>query len=385
MSTTEASTGRGPAAPEQDQMATAALNGIIQELETTLSSRSMASRADALKRITDLFVSNSNQYGDHAVALFGDVIMSLADAMETSVRAALSERMAVVPNAPSGLIRRLAFDDAVAVAGPVLSKSRQLTDAALVENAKVTSQEHLLAIAAREQISEGVTDVLLHRGDARVARSAVRNPGARFSTDGQELLVQRSQDDAELAVGVCRRADIPRHRVVRLFAAASDEVRKRLAASGLTKKDLVGDLVFDASNRMQTRSRIESHEYAEAQKRVEKLHRAGRLGETEVEGFASAGSFEDTVVALSLLCEVRIEVIERAMAQPRPELVLLLAKSVGFSWRTAKTLLVMRHELEGEDAGEEDLEESFNTYSRMQPETARKAVYFLRLRERARA
>ena len=84
-------------------------------------------------------------------------------------------------NSPPKLIRSLAFDDEIAVAGPVLVHSQQLSDADLVENAANKSQKHLLAIAQRLKLSEVVTDVLVERGDRQVVRKVARNNGACFS------------------------------------------------------------------------------------------------------------------------------------------------------------------------------------------------------------
>ena len=42
------------------------------------------------------------------------------------------------------------------------------------------SQQHLLAIAQRNALSEQVTDVLVERGDRDVVRSVAQNDRARF-------------------------------------------------------------------------------------------------------------------------------------------------------------------------------------------------------------
>ena len=71
----------------------------------------------------------------------------LVEAIETKVRAELSERLAPISNAPSKVIRRLASDDEIAVARPVLAQSPRLTPADLVDIAE-TKSSSIAAIAA---------------------------------------------------------------------------------------------------------------------------------------------------------------------------------------------------------------------------------------------
>ena len=103
----------------------------------------------------------------------------------------LAVRLAPIPNAPPRIIRTLAFDDEIDVAGPVLEQSERLDDDALVESARAKSQAHLLAISRRRSLSEKVTDILVERGDELVVWSAAENSGAKFSEAGFSRLAQR--------------------------------------------------------------------------------------------------------------------------------------------------------------------------------------------------
>src|SRR5205814_6574750 len=102
-------------------------------------------------------------------------------------------------NAPLNVIHRLAFDDEIAVAGPVLRESERLDDDTLVANASIKSQAHLLAISQRKIIAEQVTDVLVERGNREVVNSVAGNEGARFSGAGFLHMVKRAEGDSILA------------------------------------------------------------------------------------------------------------------------------------------------------------------------------------------
>ena len=77
--------------------------------------------------------------------------------------AEFSERLAPVNNAPADVVRRLASDDDVAVAAPILRQSRRLSDTDLIEIAQTKTQGHLLAIAGRAQVATPVTDALMQQ------------------------------------------------------------------------------------------------------------------------------------------------------------------------------------------------------------------------------
>src|SRR6202158_2238125 len=153
---------------------------ILDELEEHLASGDVQHRVKVFQRLADLFLAGSRRYSGAEIALFDDVLTRLVAEIETEARARLAQRLATLPNAPPGLIRRFAFDDAIVVAAPVLASSSQLSDADLIENAATKSQDHLYAIAQRLRLSEAVTDVLVERGNRRVVTRVAENDGAQF-------------------------------------------------------------------------------------------------------------------------------------------------------------------------------------------------------------
>jgi uncharacterized protein (DUF2336 family) len=123
----------------------------------------------------------------------------------------MSRTLAPISNAPTALMRKLARDEDIEVAGPVLAESKRLEDADLVEVAKTRGQAHLAAIAGRSNIGEAVTDVLVRRGDHDVVRNVADNQSAKLSEGGFSALVRRAEGDGDLAEKVGQRLDIPPH------------------------------------------------------------------------------------------------------------------------------------------------------------------------------
>ena len=79
------------------------------------------------------------------------------------------------------IVRTLARDDSIEVAGPVLTHSNRLTEEDLVACVKGRSQDRLLAVSKRTSLSETIGDLLVTEGNQEVVRSVAKNQGARFS------------------------------------------------------------------------------------------------------------------------------------------------------------------------------------------------------------
>ena len=139
---------------------------ILQELDNAIVKGSAESRERALWHATDLLIAG--RYSDNDIWIFGEAIGRLAEEIEVVARARLAKRLAHSSNAPTNVIRRLAFDDSIAVAGPVLRHSEQLDSKTLIANIRCKGEVHLLAISKRKALAESVTDELVTRGSKEV-------------------------------------------------------------------------------------------------------------------------------------------------------------------------------------------------------------------------
>jgi uncharacterized protein (DUF2336 family) len=302
----------------------------------------------------------------------------LITAIEAKARAKLAHRLAPIANAPSNVIHMLAFDDDIEVARPVLTLSERLDDRALLANANSKSQQHLHAIAQRRSLSEAITDVLVERGDRDVVHSVVRNSGARFSDAGFRMLVRRSTGDDALAADVGTRRDIPRSHFLLLLERASNAVRVRLAAENPQAGTAIEGVVAEVVGGIRNDARNASPDFAAAQAAVERQNRIRRIGEAEVYQYARDRKFEETAIALSIMCDTPIDVVERALLDPGAEIVLILAKVAGLSSTTTKAILLLRAADRGMSA--KDLDQALSSFNRLQPDTARRVLGFFRTR-----
>src|SRR5581483_6316303 len=199
---------------------------LIPELEDVIQHGTQQKRADTLERITTLFLTGADRDSGEHVDLFDDVFGLLIKEIETKARSELASRIAPVNNAPAKVLRILAHDDDIAVAGPVLKHASRLADADLIEVARTKGQAHLHAISTRQTLAESVTDVLVRRGGREVVRSVADNRGARLSDHSFMNLIKRAEDDGVLAEKVGTRPDIPVPMFRELLLKATAVVRE---------------------------------------------------------------------------------------------------------------------------------------------------------------
>src|SRR3984893_6313016 len=175
---------------------------IVDEVEAAIHTGSPEKRIDTIKRVTDLFLASAGSFNSEQIELFGDVLERLIKTIEIRVIADVSARIALaelsvqlapLTQAPPAVIRRLAANDEIAIAGPVLTEAARLSADDLVEIAKTKGEQHLLAIAGRWWLKEVVTDALLAHRYPAVSRRLINNPGARVSAAGFAIMLAQAE------------------------------------------------------------------------------------------------------------------------------------------------------------------------------------------------
>jgi uncharacterized protein (DUF2336 family) len=289
---------------------------LISELDAAIQSSSSDKRIATLRRVTDLFLSHAGQYDPEQMKLFDGVLMRMIGHIETRALAELGERLAPVDGAPVDVIRHLANHDEIVVAGPVLKGSTQLTSDDLVDIARRKSQDHLLAISGRSEIDEAVTDVLVDRGNAEVARKVAVNAGD--------------------------------------LTQALNKVARELQAERPVR------------------------DYSEAQHLVGLLNREGKLSEAALLEFARANKFEEAVSALAMRCSAPIDIIDRLMHGARIDALLIPCKAAGLAWPTTRAIIRLNsaHSITSDD----DFEIAKQDFQKLSIAAAQRIMRFWQVR-----
>src|ERR1700759_840215 len=201
---------------------------LIPGLEEIVKNGDPQRRAEAARRISELFLAGAATLRPDHVDLFDGILVDLVPHAEIAARPDLAERLSLLANAPRTLVGQLAREDEVAIAGPLLRRSPVIDEEALIEIARVKGQSHLLAMSERPKLSSDLTDVIVERGDRDVVRRTAGNAGAKFSETGYTELIKRASQDGVLTLTVGQREDLSDKRLKQLLAGSLDVVRRRL-------------------------------------------------------------------------------------------------------------------------------------------------------------
>ncbi|MGN6284940.1 MAG: DUF2336 domain-containing protein [Afipia sp.] len=361
----------------------AAAFSLIPELDDIVKNGSPEARAAAIERISALFLQGAGQFGTGHVAIFDDVLTGLVPASEVEARVTLAEQLADLRNAPPGLMRHLAREEEIRVAGPVLSRSPQIDDATLIDVSRMRGQPHLAALATRAVLPSTVTDVIVRRGERDVVRIVARNSGARFSSSGYSGLIKRAADDGMLAQTIGQRSDISSVQLRELLATSVDMVRRRLFEGARPeRKAAINKAMLEISGA--PKMQLVRRDFASAQREVLTLQRAGGLNEAVLLKFAREHQYEMAVAALSIMSGVRLESVDQLVLGDRYDPILILGKSAGLEWATVRTLIALRLG-PGKAPSAPDVEEARVNFDRLSPTTAARVLAFWRARDAAKS
>ncbi len=346
---------------------------LIPELESVLEHGSDEKRAEALRKITALFLGGADQFNDDHVRLFDDVFVMLIAEIESKARQELARRLAPIGNSPSEVIRRLAKDDDIMVAGPVLAQSPRLLTADLVEIASSKGAEHLYAISSRPKIETQVTDILVRRGDFSVKRKLASNTGAQISESGFTTLMRSAEHDSVLAETVALRTDIPDHMFRDLLSRATEVVQQRLLAKARPETQAeIRRVLAKVSGEVASAKTV--RDFSAAQDKIKEMVDNGELSETRLAVIAQSRVYDETVAALSALTSVPVDVIDRLMTGERPDPVLILCKAAGYSWPTARDIIQARLGSRGKSAT--TIDAAYANFDKLSESTAKRVVRF---------
>jgi uncharacterized protein (DUF2336 family) len=354
-----------------------AAQSLIPELEDVVQHGTPARRAETLRRVTTLFLDGAQYFSDDHVALFDDVIGHLINEIEAKVLAELARRIAPVPNAPPEVVRTLAINDNIMVAGPVLAQAR-LHDGDLQYIAEHKSQAHLLAISTRRGITETLADILVTRGDRAVACSIADNQEARLSQGAFAALIRRASDDGVLAEKIGLRTDIPPQLFRALLIEATEVVQQRLLAQAKPETQAEVRKVL-AQVSQEVGAQAAPRNYTAAMQTVRALHQQRKLTEADVLEYAKAGQYEETLAALATMCSVPIEVVDRLMGGERSDPVLILGRSADFTWDTVRVIIAAKPD--ASDISADAMKAAKDNFDRLTPTTAQRVVRFWQVRQ----
>lgn len=173
------------------------VTGVNHAIDDLVAQRSRAGLADKVNTLIGTFAENSGTYTAEQAETVDGVIARLVADVSPVDRMAIASRIASDPHAPPGVVARLACDDWIEIASPILTQSPCLSDETLLKVIDSKGHSHLLAISRRRALPADVADRLIERGNRSVVKSLARNPGANLSAEARRSLERRERERFE--------------------------------------------------------------------------------------------------------------------------------------------------------------------------------------------
>jgi len=344
---------------------------LFTELEVSLAERPSSQRFTILRKLTDLFLTEADSYSDDSIQLFDELMGRLIEQIERQALVELSNRLAPAKRAPRNVIGRLSRHDDIEIAEPVLEQSSVLTDHDLVEIAKTKSQAHLYAIAGRALISEPVTDILVDRGDAKVAGKVAANAAARFSRWSFAKVVERAEADESVALAVVNRIDLPADLLDQLVRKATTVVQQRLMANARPEiRQKISQVLAIVSDRVVRSATPGGRDGRALMKRNAAQFRA------QISRCADDRNVGGLIDTLARLAGLPVRAVAKLVEAESDEALVALGKACGIGWPDLKKAIAVL--MPADVAFQDKSGALFETYAALSPADAQRAIQFIR-------
>ncbi|HUN53409.1 MAG TPA: DUF2336 domain-containing protein [Candidatus Sulfotelmatobacter sp.] len=289
--------------------------------------RAANSRRRLLENMTDLFLSTDARLSERERALMEEIIVKLVHEMEMQVRSELAERLAAADAAPHELIVLLA-NDAIEIARPVLQRSRLLQDTDLVEIVRQRTQEHRLAVAARDGLSETVSQALIDFGDDQVVETLIANRDAIISRQAIEYLVEESRRVDRFQQPLLQRPDLPADLANRMFWWVSAGLREAILTSHPIDEMLLDELLEESAAAVALRPGLQQ---SDAEKLAVAVTERGAMGERYVLQNLRSGHVLAAIAGLAKMAGADLATVRRVAFDPGGEALAACCKAADLS------------------------------------------------------
>ncbi len=286
------------------------LPALVEEIGSSLGRSSQATRMRALAELVDLLFELSERVSAEIVEVLDEVMVRSVPLADLQARVAAAERLGNSARAPRGIVRKLASDDAIVVAWPVLTRSDALDDQDLMAVAAEKSPDHRIAICTRARLSAMVTDFLVSFPERAVGHAIAGNGGAQLTPVAASTLVDRSRDDETLQDLMGLRVDLAPPVAATLLAIVREGVGRALTA------------------RLPTPSVAKPIAVLPEELEIRALALERRSGEVEI--------LFSRVTGLSRAQSRRL------LTEPDNDFLVIACRACGWSWPTARALLKLR-------------------------------------------
>ena len=248
-----------------------------------------------------------------------EVLEILVQDQIARVREILAEALKDKADAPAEIVRRLAHDCEISVAGPILQYSPVLTDDDLLE---IINGDPIAgarsAIARRAAVAESVADAIEHSNDVDAITALLSNPSAQIREETLERLIDQAPSVTAWHDPLVRRPRLPLAAVRRLAEFVATNLLAVLEARPdidvALKRELSEAVSLRLAEEAQKGDVAEEDPIQGALQRARKLHDQGKLGDDPLAEAITARDRNFVRAALSIRTGLPLGAVDRVLA-----------------------------------------------------------------------
>lgn len=283
-----------------------------------------------------------------------EIIETLARDELPRIRIILAEALAEVTGAPPPevrrIVRRLAADEILDVAAPVLERSVLLSDEDLLEIINGGPPRGALSsIARRVSVAESIADVIAAGDDREAIAELLANPSAQIREETLDSIVDRATDIESWHAPLVRRPKLSPSSAQRIAAFVADTLLEALRRREDLDSETASAVEKAVHRRLENAATEQSGPAggggAEEERPIDKaarLNATDQLDETLVAQSVASGDRRFVNAALAVLADLPLDIVREIVASESAKAVTALTWKAGLSMRFAVELQ-MRH------------------------------------------
>lgn len=353
----------------------------LQDLIDLALEPSSERRRELLREVTDMFFAAGDNVQSSEMGLFDDILTQLSSEMEEAVRVELAQRMTKTERPPRRLLVGLA-NDVIAVAQPVLTESKSLSEQDQLRVARTHGQEHLRALSQRQGVSSAVTDAIVERGDDTTIVTLLKNETAELSREAHESVVDRAQDNPELQEAVVARKSLPPDLLNDLYFVVEQRLRDQILERNAEMDPAELEQALQAGRAtVATRDGSLPSDYKDSEVEVRALRKRGDLTPQALAAMLRNGEQTKFIISMAEMAEVDFHTTRRILERKQLDALAIICKAANFDRALFLTFAVLILDREADAIGR--AREYGELYVKLPKDTAMRTLRFWRMRRQS--
>ncbi len=295
-------------------------------------------RTEIAKKITRLLPDIGAVEGFHLRDQVLSIIEKLAIDQLPKIRSIVAEEVKTSTLVPKRIIKKLARDAEISVAGPILEYSPLLNDDDLKEIiAAGVAREALVSIAKRTEMNESVAEAIANTLEIPAVAALLSNKDAQIREDTMAQIVKQAEGVESLHEPLADRPNMSQRILKRIAGFVASSLVHKMIKKHSLPEEVADDLVRRSRERIQGEKSGDDEEKKMAQK-VLGYHRRGMLNDEFIIECIDNKRRPMAMHALALMCDMDKTKIERAFSTKDGRLITAIAWKAGLKMRTSLDL-----------------------------------------------